>query len=360
MITVHTGLPGNGKTLFTISHVLKTYKDRPIYYHGITDLVCPWIEMDDPDTWYELEEGAVIVIDEAQKIFPTVSPSAPKPPKISEFETHRHKGFDIILITQDAMLLDSRVRRLAGCHRHLMRPLGMERANVYEWQKVSKPNDYHDKQEAVRTTFKFDKSVYDLYKSSEIHTHNRQIPTKPILMGLGCFGLVALCAYFGYGLLSKNTQENQQAQSTEPTESNYYQAQPSQEQSRALSQEQHQLFEAHRIQDQFSPVVSGHPYTAAFYRELMVAAVLPKISGCGEVVRTRNGKTTTTCKCNTQQGTTFPIELEVCQYYVENGWFDFTGTQEQSAPSNRDVGSFANAANPFATTNTTAPTNQIR
>ena len=349
MITFHTGLPGNGKTLFTIDFVLKNFPDRPVYYAGIPELKTSWIELDDPDKWYETEQGAVIIIDEAQQIFPTVSPSAPKPPKISEFETHRHKGFDVILMTQDAMLVDSRVRRLAGCHRHLMRPLGMERANVYEWQKVAKPNDYHDKQDAVRTTYKYNKDVYELYKSSEVHTHKRSIPAKPLIVGGGSIALIAACGVYGYGILDRLSGNDESPPPEEITELAHNYPQENQQAVPAQFQdEQRVLFEAHRMNDKFSPVVSGHPYTAPFYQTLLQPRTLPKISGCGEVVLKRAGHTETFCRCNTQQGTTFPMDIEVCQYYVKNGWFDFTGDPDKNQHKTQSSTTQFASTNPFS------------
>lgn len=49
MITLTTGVPGSGKSLYTISQVKEKAEkeNRPVYYSGITDLKLPWVEMDD-------------------------------------------------------------------------------------------------------------------------------------------------------------------------------------------------------------------------------------------------------------------------------------------------------------------------
>ena len=58
MLTIITGLPGHGKTLYALSMVPEEYKDREIYYHGIDDLKLPWIYLDDPTKWHQLPDGS--------------------------------------------------------------------------------------------------------------------------------------------------------------------------------------------------------------------------------------------------------------------------------------------------------------
>ena len=50
MLHVITGLPGNGKTLFTLDYVEKLRKQsgRPVYYSSIPELSLPWELLDDP------------------------------------------------------------------------------------------------------------------------------------------------------------------------------------------------------------------------------------------------------------------------------------------------------------------------
>lgn len=138
MITLITGLPGACKTLYTLNYVkAKAEKEgRPVYYNGIPELTLPWEMIDDPEKWYELPEGAIIVIDECQRVFRPRASSAAVPMHVEKFETHRHRGYDIFLITQHPMLLDGNVRRLSGQHFHCVRTFGMQRATIHEWQQV--------------------------------------------------------------------------------------------------------------------------------------------------------------------------------------------------------------------------------
>ena len=81
-----TGKPGASKTLNTIKDVEKRRIEeaRPVYYHGIKDLILPWIKMDDsekleedetlitPHSWWNAPFGSIIVIDEAQLHYPAM------------------------------------------------------------------------------------------------------------------------------------------------------------------------------------------------------------------------------------------------------------------------------------------------
>ncbi|MBN0698390.1 zonular occludens toxin, partial [Pseudomonas aeruginosa] len=85
-----------------------------------------WVEFDTPEEWYNLPDGSVIVIDEAQRVFGNDGSRA-RPEKVTRFETHRHQGLDIHLITQHPSLLCTPVRKLVGKHINFIRPYGREK-----------------------------------------------------------------------------------------------------------------------------------------------------------------------------------------------------------------------------------------
>ena len=68
MLTLITGQPGNGKSLYTISFVeaKRQAESRPVFYYGIPELTLPWTQLEDPTKWYECPEKSIIVIDEVQ------------------------------------------------------------------------------------------------------------------------------------------------------------------------------------------------------------------------------------------------------------------------------------------------------
>ncbi len=131
MINLVTGLPGSGKTLWTLTTVVDYVEKenkaliaqgkspRQVYYHGIPDLTLDWIKMESPEDWINLPSHSIVVIDECQSTFRPRAASVKPPPFIAEFETHRHKGLDFFLLTQHPMLIDGNIRRLAGKHYHV-------------------------------------------------------------------------------------------------------------------------------------------------------------------------------------------------------------------------------------------------
>lgn len=198
MIVIRTGLPGAGKSLFA----LHDYVVRPpvgsapssrvidgvsvpiqVFVSGFSgldfDRLPGVVALDEPTRWMDCPPGSVVVIDEAQRLFRPRSPGAPVPEHVSALETHRHLGIDIVLITQDPMLLDAHVRRLAGEHFHLKRTFGLNSSTQYRWQECKQdPRDYHAKKEAEKSRRKFPKNIYSYYKSAEVHTVKKKIPLR--------------------------------------------------------------------------------------------------------------------------------------------------------------------------------------
>ncbi len=179
VITLTTGVPGSGKTLYTLNYVkaLSEKEGRPVYYSGIAQLALSWHEIESPELWFELPEGAIIVVDEAQRLFRPRGQGSHVPPHVAQLETHRHKGFDIFLVTQHPMLIDSNIRRLVGQHFHVIRRFGGQRAVVHEFTSCSEITK-GAMQEAVRHDFAYPKESFSWYKSAEVHTHKRRVPMR--------------------------------------------------------------------------------------------------------------------------------------------------------------------------------------
>lgn len=179
MITLTTGTPGAGKTLSTLYYVeqQRQKEGREVFYSGIKDLRLPWIELEDPAKWFEVPSGAIVVIDECQRLFRPRSTGSQVPEYVSRLETHRHAGVDLYLITQHPMLVDTNVRRLVGCHRHVVRSWGMQRATLHEWGSVKVDCD-RNRSDSVRHELSYPKEVFDWYQSAEVHTVKRRIPAR--------------------------------------------------------------------------------------------------------------------------------------------------------------------------------------
>lgn len=184
MISLVTGLPGNGKTLYALSYVKAwAEKDqRPVFYSGIADLVLPWTECK-AEEWFDCPPNSIIVIDECQRIFRPRANTREVPKYVSELETHRHKGLDLVLITQHPALADSSLRRLAGRHLHVVRKWGTESATIHEWPSVKDQCDKNaGRKDSIKHHWKFDKKAFGFYKSAEVHTVKRNIPMRVIML----------------------------------------------------------------------------------------------------------------------------------------------------------------------------------
>jgi zona occludens toxin (predicted ATPase) len=183
-ITLVTGLPGHGKTLNTIKEVrdYANSEGRYVYYHNIKGLSpsLGWHQLDDPTLWYECPPGAVILVDECQHFYPARSSGKAVPEFIAKFNTHRHNGHDIFLITQNPKLVDHDVRYLVNKHVHFFRPFGLERTTRIEWARcIDNPFSKTEHASALsQSTIALPKEIFGLYQSAEIHTVKRTIPTK--------------------------------------------------------------------------------------------------------------------------------------------------------------------------------------
>lgn len=245
-IGLTTGVPGAGKTLYTVSEVLKRLVGataevegravpRRLCIAGIPDLLLPhelvesrkvppegytdpwggvlrspgdpvtryvrlhaekWVACDDDapgavpvpcsveNWWLWVEPGDVVVIDECQNVFRPMPAGRRAPTFITQLEVHRHYGVDFELITQHPQLLHTAVRALVGQHRHVRRLFGRRAALVYEWDHCSPPERV--KTASTKPWF-YKKAAFGLYKSAQLHTKQRWGTSWPLVIGLLVF-----------------------------------------------------------------------------------------------------------------------------------------------------------------------------
>jgi zona occludens toxin len=235
MIELRTGLPGNGKTLSMVQELaamqVKWDKGdesaRPVFVHNVKDLILPHsplpvIEEKNPKTggikrlpdWDNVPDGSLVIIDECQDLFPPRSSQSEAPPHVAWLNTHRHRGVDLVLITQHPKLIDSAVRALVGKHKHYRRMFGSSRSVVYEWDGCA--DSLTGMKNAVTTYWKFPADAFKWYKSAEVHT--KQKFKLPMWMGIPLVGLV-LMAFFvprAYSVLVNGVQGKEIAQESKP------------------------------------------------------------------------------------------------------------------------------------------------
>ena len=152
-------------------------RERPLFTNGIPDLKIEHNELTDEQIKEQpfqdfLPYGSLVVIDEAQRLFPTRSAATKVPPYIEALATHRHHGLDIVFITQHPSFLDSFVRRLVQRHMHIsIKPVGRK---LYEWNEcMDQPESSQNIARAIEVNFKLPKEAFGMYKSAEIHTKGK-------------------------------------------------------------------------------------------------------------------------------------------------------------------------------------------
>ena len=341
MFLIVTGSPGSSKTLNVISQ-FKTVTDRPIYYRGInlTDQgksKLGWIELSDDEArdWPDhCPSGSIVIIDEAQEIWPVRPAGSPVPPGLTALEKHRHKGYDVVFLTQHPMLLHTHARKICNEHHHYSRPFGTKRPIRYHsGSGFVNPSDTKElKFSCTQKRVPLDTSSYGLYKSAEIHTHKSRIPFGVIkmwlLIGL-VIGLVGFCVYWLISVISGDREglthrpESQATASQSFMSGGNFAPVPQSSSRRDID-----------WSDAFVPEIQGLPYTAPIYKDTATKVKsVPRIAAC---ISTQDK-----CTCFTQQATVIDgLRDQVCRQYVTNGTFDHM--QEE----NRERGGGSRAREP--------------
>lgn len=183
-ITLVTGVPGSGKTLWAVWSLLKEIKaGRRVVANGIKGLAIDHELWDDDMVreWHKhCQPNDVIVIDEVQRIWPPVSASVKATEDIEKLHVHRHYGVDIILITQHPNRMNKTIRDLVGRHVHVRRLFGGRRAMLYEWDSTHNPNS--GLRDAVKHVWAYPKKVFELYTSAELHTKPKAVTPKALFI----------------------------------------------------------------------------------------------------------------------------------------------------------------------------------
>lgn len=327
MLTIVTGVPGGGKTLLTLERILNEFQvpkgqaRRPVYVNGIPELNYEYFhadEMVDPDHWYNLPDGSILVFDEAQKVFPQRPPSIPVPEKCQQFSTHRHKGMDIFIITQNATNIDAFVRKMCGRHLHVHRILNREVATVYEYDHYEPdPTGWGPKREAISVIpWKYPKKLYNKYKSATMHTYKANTPWKLYALPVLAIGSIGLLVW-AFGHLKERIQDMDpdasSSNTTEQTETGFL----STFSGASAPGNETALYSYNEYTKQFQNLILGLQHSQPFYQSEYVAVSYP-IPHC---VLFDNAEQ---CKCYTQQITTYETPEQNCRYWAVHGFFDPT------------------------------------
>jgi zona occludens toxin len=329
MITLITGLPGHGKTLYTLT-MLKAMAEkekREVFYSGVKDLMLPWTEFK-AEEWPSLPDGSMILIDEAQFVFPKKPNGSALPDFYKLLATHRHSGKDIFLITQDGALVDNFVRKLVDRHLHVVRKFGMERATIYEFQGAqTAPTSAGARSAAVTSKWSYPKSSYGFYKSAELHTVKRRIPVKVVLAMVFVVGMIFLGWFSLKRFQARAHKDEVSSSASAPVGPAGPAGVPPGGYSAAGEKPFDPVADAKRYVAMNTPRVVGLPHTAPKYDEQTKPTRVPVPAMCIEFKGT--------CQCKTQQATPMDVPDGMCRSFARNGFFEDFDPEKDRKDSTR-------------------------
>lgn len=345
-IEFRSGLPGAGKTLGAVEHLMhlrKTAPERPVYQLGITDLrdglAIPLSE-DQLTKWQELPSGSIIVVDECQKWMPARRGAAESPQWIKDLSTHRHLGLDFILISQHPSLIDPYVRKLVDRHIHTVRVFGTEWIERWSWPLIqADPNAAGAKKQAEnKSRHKYSKEAMAAYKSAELHTVKRRVPkfiyiAGAVLLALPLLGMLGYQAMRHAGSKAGVADAPASSGGIGPSMSN-------------LSGQQKAPLTREEWVKQMVPRVAGIPWSAPVFDGQKVQAE-PDLY----CVKFEGDHGEDNCRCLTEQGTHAEVPHAMCKAYAEGGVYNpyrapITKLPQQAIASQSSAGSVPDAQHP--------------
>jgi zona occludens toxin len=324
-----TGQPGNGKTLNALVYVeARRQKDgRAVYYHGVKGLTLPWLAVpltvsgftakeiekgfpaQVPD-WDAIPDGAMIFLDECHKFFPPRSSTGIARPYVQFLAEHRHRGFDIFLITQGVKDIDGFLRSRVGKHFHVDRRFGVEATRLWQWERCADPTSSKDKKEGQSSRWVFPKEAYGWYTSSVEHTHKHDLPWRKLGVIAGCAIALPLLVWFAIHSFTAASRREQAKSAGGEGSAVQLSNVP-----RPVIDFGSSYWGSARVER-----VSGVPESAGMYDGLQKVLSQPRIEGCLEIVR--GG--VVTCRCSGPNSAELDIPTAQCMAFVKRGWFDET------------------------------------
>jgi zona occludens toxin len=323
-ITLVTGAPGNGKTAHVVDMLIDYAGKRPVFVDGITDLLIEHEPCPPVTDWTHLAEdassaqgtkisftfppNALVVIDEAQRVYRPRAASSRVPPEVAAFETHRHLGIDFILITQHPSLLDSNIRRLIGRHIHIRNTaFGRYR---YEWAECGDPDSKTSRDIAASTRYTLPKRAFRRYKSAELHTKTKI--KLPMYAWVFLFSLISIAGIAWYMTNRISAKLKPETPGLERLAQAPGAASPAA--SGAHTADTRTPISEREWVAQQQPRVEGLPHSAPIFDQLTQATEVPEPVGCMDSKRTG-------CKCYTQQGTLYQTTESICRSIIKDGFF---------------------------------------
>lgn len=223
MIIIHEGVPGSGKSYDAVRKIIDALAAGRVVYTNIRGLdlrecreaigakigkTADWLStklffVEDekvPIFWELVPDGAFIVIDEAQLFFNSRDFSKKENRQFGDWaSTHRHRGFDLLLITQRAERIDTSVRSLAE-FRYRYRKLNVF-GRMFKNGYLVYSFAGEDRQHMALRKMSYDVSIFPCYQSYIGDNTEKKVFKAPNLLNHPIFYAMGLCLvaliYFG-------------------------------------------------------------------------------------------------------------------------------------------------------------------
>jgi len=372
MIIVISGQPGNGKTLRAMALMEEEYERNQAavkagkeaarrFFSNVKGstvednvLAFPWVEkMPEHRDWTQLPDGSYVLYDEAHSdgvtpgleeyglLFPaTGKPGESFDHRIKAMSTHRHRGFDLVLMTQWPNKIHHNIRPLVGKHIHMNRALGLQRAGVLSWTRCQ-PDPYDEKQreKAEEEIWVFATHLYTRYISSSLHTatYKFKVPKK-VWQALSMLVMGVLVAWALWTFVFKPKGENNtEAETVEAAQAKAPQGAGGPRVD-SEKEKKHWVTESDYARDHL-PRFASMPWTAPIYDDREVTAdprLFCAISGAG--VADDGEFYPERCTCRTEQGTRYHLGDAECRTVAIEGapYNPYKQRDEQSASERGD------------------------
>lgn len=337
MLVFRTGLMGHGKTLNAIKEIDAKAKleGRAVYYHNVNGLKperlkAHWYPLEDAHKWHELPDNSIVLIDEAQRFFGVRDPRKAVPEHCSQFETMRHDGLEVHLVTQHASFLDAHIRKLCNKHIYVLRIFGGKKLSRYEAEKCIDVDKQTALKDASHSFVKLDSKLFGVYDSAVEHHFKFKPPGKllliPLLLLFIVFMIYRAFNSFNGGDAVDSAKDLASGVTQTASVSTGDPSSPGAAQGKHMTALQYVALRTPRLPDV--------PSSAPIYDELTKPKTYPRLSCVissdpGYIERNNNryrvvtaGQKSYICECYTQQGTWHKTTFAYCQNTVANGAFD--------------------------------------
>ena len=189
MISGFVGTPGSGKTYEAVKKIVDNIQlGRKIYTNidgmqdenkraaiqavcNVTDFqlqVCLNFLTDEQARafWLHCEPGSLIIIDEVHKLFSNREWNTEKNQRFCDWaSTHRHEGYDVLLITQDIEKIDKHARSLIEWTYYFRKVNFLSSAVQSKYICYTYQGDDHNGKPLQTSTRTYDKKIFACYSS---------------------------------------------------------------------------------------------------------------------------------------------------------------------------------------------------